>query len=59
MQKTQKDYKTVKKTFRLPEKIVDELYQLSFENNISLSKTVIQCLEFALDNLDYDRNILG
>lgn len=57
MWKIQKGYNTVNKSFRLPDKMVENLDQLAFNNNISLNQLVIQCLKFALDNLDNDKNM--
>lgn len=57
MWKIPKGYNTVNKSFRLPDKMVENLDQLAFKNNISLNQLVIQCLKFALDNLDNDKNI--
>lgn len=44
------DYVT--KTFRLPTELVDKLDKLAYDNNLSLNKLVIQCLNYAVDNLD-------
>ena len=53
MFKLQKGYdEYVTKTFRLPKEFVEELEKLAFENNLSLNQLVIQCLNYALDNLD-------
>ena len=52
MWKIQKGYDSVSKSFRLPAELVDQLEQLAYENNLSLNQLVIQCLKFALDNLD-------
>ena len=52
MWKIQKGYDTVSKSFRLPIELVDELDKLAYENNLSLNQLVIQCLNFALENLD-------
>lgn len=54
MWKIQKGYNTVSKTFRLPDVMVEDLYRLAYDNNISLNQLVTQCLRFALDNLDND-----
>lgn len=55
MFKLQKGYdEYVTKTFRLPKEFVEELEKLAFENNLSLNQLVIQCLNYALDNLDTD-----
>ncbi|MBQ9541022.1 MAG: hypothetical protein IJU88_01580 [Ruminococcus sp.] len=48
----QKGYDSVSKSFRLPVELVDELDKLAYENNLSLNQLVIQCLNFALENLD-------
>lgn len=56
MWKIQKGYDTVSKSFRLPVELVDELDKLAYENNLSLNQLVIQCLNFALENLDNSEN---
>lgn len=48
----EKGYDTVTKTFRLPEKMVETLELLARDYKISTNKLVIQCLEYALDNLE-------
>lgn len=50
LQKGYDEYAT--KSFRLPKELVDKLDKLAFDNNLSLNQLVIQCLNFALDNLD-------
>lgn len=52
MWKIQKGYDTVSKSFRLPDEMIQQLDKLAYENNLSLNQLVIQCLRFALDNLD-------
>ena len=39
------------KTFRIPTEIISRLDSLSHEYNTSMNKVVIQCLEYALDNI--------
>lgn len=39
------------KTFRLPVRIVDRLEKLSAEYNLSVNKIVIQCIEYALNDM--------
>ena len=56
MWKIQKGYDYVTKTFRLPVEQVNELDKLAYENNLSLNQLVIQCLNFALENLDKGEN---
>ena len=46
---------TTSKTFRMPNKLLKELEKLSDEKNISLSKLVIQCCEYALENLEKEK----
>ncbi|MCL2633797.1 MAG: hypothetical protein FWD34_04705 [Oscillospiraceae bacterium] len=43
---------TVTKTVRLPEKMVEEMEQLASKENISFNKLVVQCCEYALENLN-------
>ena len=53
MFKLQKGYSEyVTKTFRLPKEFVEQLEKIAFENNLSLNQLVIQCLQYAVDNLD-------
>lgn len=58
MFKLQKGYdEYVTKTFRLPKEFVDELERIAFTNKLSLNQLVIQCLKYAIDNLnDEDDN---
>jgi len=46
-----KKEETISKTFRMPKELLEQLEKLSAEKNISLSKVVIQCCEYALKNL--------
>lgn len=57
MFKLQKGYdEYVTKTFRLPKEFVEQLEGLAFSNNLSLNQLVIQCLNYAIDNLEPDEN---
>ncbi len=40
------------KTIRMPDLLIDKLEQLAFDNDISFNQLVIQCCEYALENLD-------
>ncbi|MGN0162596.1 MAG: toxin-antitoxin system HicB family antitoxin [Candidatus Ornithomonoglobus sp.] len=51
MFKIQKGYDTISKTFRLPADMAETLETLAQKNKISLNQLVIQCLNYALDNL--------
>ena len=42
----------VSKTFRLPTEIVEKLEEVAKDKNSSLNKVVIQCLEFAIENIE-------
>lgn len=44
------EYKS--KTFRLPSEILDVLEKEAVAKNTSLNKVIIQCLEYAISNLD-------
>lgn len=57
MFKIQKGYDTVNKTFRLPVELVEKLDELAFQNKLSLNQLVIQCLNYAVENLDDDDDL--
>jgi len=50
-----KNEETISKTFRMPLELIKKLEKLSDEKNISLSKLIIQCCEYALDNLENEK----
>ena len=52
MFKIQKGYDTETKTFRLPNELIDRLENLATRNKLSLNKLVIQCLNYAIENLE-------
>jgi len=52
MLKIPKGYDTISKTFRLPVELVQEMENLASENKISLNKLVIQCLIYAMENIE-------
>lgn len=54
MFKIQKGYDTVNKSFRLPIELVEDLDKLAYKYNLSLNQLVVQCLRYALDNLEED-----
>ena len=43
---------TVTKTLRLPERMTQQLERIAKENRVSFTSVVLQCLEYALDELD-------
>lgn len=52
MFKIQKGSYSESKTFRLPIELIERLETLAAQNNISLNQLVIQCLNYAIDNLE-------
>ena len=50
----EKGFESVNKTFRIPVHIVKELEQLAGTYNTSVNKIVVQCLEYALENISDD-----
>lgn len=57
MLEIEKGYESVNKTFRIPINIVEQLERLAGENNTSVNKVVIQCLQYSLNNISTkDRN---
>ena len=49
-------YPSVNKTFRIPINIVEELERIAGEHNTSVNKVVVQCLQYALDNIQANNN---
>lgn len=54
MLKVTKGYDAVSKTFRLPAPQVEALEAIAEENKISLNRLVVQCLQYALENIETD-----
>lgn len=52
MFKIQKGYDSESKTFRLPKDMIQRLDKLAAHNKLSMNQLVIQCLQYALDNLE-------
>ncbi|MBQ8583887.1 MAG: hypothetical protein IJ488_04670 [Clostridia bacterium] len=46
----------INKTLRLPLELVRRLEKVAQDKNVSLNSLVIQCCEYALDNLDSASN---
>ena len=40
------------KSLRLPKDLIDQVQALANENNMSFNKVVIQCIEYALGDMD-------
>ncbi|HIR52216.1 MAG TPA: hypothetical protein IAB39_02265 [Candidatus Onthovicinus excrementipullorum] len=39
------------KTIRMPDSLIDRLQKLADQNDISFNQLVVQCCEYALDNM--------
>lgn len=52
MFKIQSGQDLITKSIRMPELMVDELETLAKEHNVSFTSLVLQCLRYALDNMD-------
>ena len=44
----------INKTFRMPLELVKKLEKLAQEKKVSLNNLVVQCCEYALENIDDD-----
>lgn len=42
------------KTLRLPDPLIERLERLAYKHDISFTQLVIQCCEYALDNMEED-----
>lgn len=40
------------KSLRLPKDLIDQVQKLANDNSLSFNKVVIQCIEYALDNME-------
>lgn len=43
------------KSLRLPKDLIDKIQKLADENSMSFNRVVIQCVEYALDNMESDK----
>jgi len=50
-----KGYDSESKTFRLPIELIEKLEILATQNKLSLNQLVIQCLTYAVDNLEVEK----
>lgn len=51
MLEIEKGYESINKTFRIPVNIAEQLERIAGDNNTSVNKVVVQCLQYALDNI--------
>jgi len=49
-----KGYDSESKTFRLPIELIEKLNVLATQNKLSLNQLVVQCLNYAVDNIVVD-----
>ncbi|MCL2841794.1 MAG: toxin-antitoxin system HicB family antitoxin [Defluviitaleaceae bacterium] len=52
MFKIRKGYDSESKTFRLPIELIEKLNVLATQNKLSLNQLVVQCLDYAVDNIE-------
>ena len=45
------------KTFRMPSELVERLEKLEQSKGVSLNNLVVQCCEYALDNIDSEPTV--
>ena len=56
MFKIQKDYSDYEyKSLRLPTELIKQFQTLADINNLSFNKVVIQCIEYALNDMESDK----
>ena len=51
----QGDY-TITKSMRMPSRMVERLERIAEENNISFTELILQCLDYAMANIDPEHN---
>ena len=44
------------KTIRIPDQLINKLQALADKNDISFNQLVVQCCEYALDNMEDKKN---
>ena len=52
MLKIQGKDETISKTFKLPKELAEKLDRIAYKNNLSQSQLAIQCLNYALHEID-------
>lgn len=43
------------KTIRMPNELIERLEEIAKENDVSFNKIVVQCCEYALDNMKQEK----
>ncbi len=51
MFKVRRTEDTVNKTFRVPTSLLEKMSEIAQRENVSLNSFVIQCCEYAMDNM--------
>ena len=54
LKKEYTDYEN--KSLRLPKDLIEKVQQLANDNEMSFNKVVMQCIEFALENIEDSNN---
>ncbi len=44
------------KTIRMPDPLIEKIQKIADKNNVSFNQLVIQCCEYALDNISQSEN---
>ena len=55
MFKVHRNEETSNRTFRFPKSLLDEMSALAQQENVSLNSFVVQCCEFAIENLPKEK----
>lgn len=50
----EKEY-SVTRTIRIKEELLNRLEEIAYKHNISTNKLIIKCIEYALDNMEEDK----
>ena len=51
-----KEKQTVNKTIRIDEALVQQVHEIASERNLSFNKFVVQCIEYAINNLKMEED---
>ena len=47
---------TTNRTFRFPKSLLDKMSAIAQQENVSLNSFVVQCCEYAMENIQYSDN---
>ena len=51
-----KEKQTVNKTIRIDEELAKKIYEVAGSRKLSFNKFVVQCIEYAMDNIKDDKD---